>query len=228
MMSNFTSNTKISVVMSVFNDEKNLTTSVESILNQSFKNFEFLIMDDCSTDSSFKILNTFQDSRIKLFKNKENIGLTKSLNKLIKSASGNIIARQDSDDVSIENRFEKQLDFLFKNKLDFCTSRAFVKGTKKSIPRYSYLFPINQIIKYKNPFIHGTLFIYRSVLESVGLYNEDYKYAQDYKLFLDLINKGIKFQIMPDRLYILNTVNNISVNHADEQKFYFEKAKKEL
>lgn len=227
-MSNFTSNTKISVVMSVFNDEKNLTTSVKSILNQSFKNFEFLIMDDGSTDSSFKLLNTFKDSRIKLFRNKENIGLTKSLNKLIKSASGNIIARQDSDDVSIENRFEKQLDFLFKNKLDMCTSRAFVKGTKKSIPRYSYLFPVNQIIKYKNPFIHGTLFIYRSALESVGLYNEDYKYAQDYKLFLDLINKGIKFQIMPDRLYILNTENNISVNHADEQKFYFEKAKKEL
>lgn len=227
-MSNFTSNTKISVVMSVYNDEKNLTTSVKSILNQSFKNFEFLIMDDGSTDSSFKLLNTFKDSRIKLFRNKENIGLTKSLNKLIKSASGNIIARQDSDDVSIENRFEKQLDFLFKNKLDMCTSRAFVKGTKKSIPRYSYLFPVNQIIKYKNPFIHGTLFIYRSVLESVGLYNEDYKYAQDYKLFLDLINKGIKFQIMPDRLYILNTENNISVNHADEQKFYFEKAKKEL
>lgn len=227
-MSNFTSNTKISVVMSVYNDEKNLTASVKSILNQSFKNFEFLIMDDGSTDSSFKLLNTFKDSRIKLFRNKENIGLTKSLNKLIKSASGNIIARQDSDDVSIENRFEKQLDFLFKNKLDMCTSRAFVKGTKKSIPRYSYLFPVNQIIKYKNPFIHGTLFIYRSVLESVGLYNEDYKYAQDYKLFLDLINKGIKFQIMPDRLYILNTENNISVNHADEQKFYFEKAKKEL
>ena len=66
------------------------------------------------------------------------------------------------------------------------------------------------------------------VLESVGLYNEDYKYAQDYKLFVDLINKGIKFQIMPDRLYILNTENNISVNHADEQKFYFEKAKKDL
>ena len=87
--------------MSVFNNELSLKSSIESILNQSYKDFEFLIMDDCSTDNSHNILKDYEsrDSRIKVFRNSENIGLTKSLNILIEKSQRDFIARQDGDDM---------------------------------------------------------------------------------------------------------------------------------
>ena len=100
---------KVSVVMSVHNGSHYLHEAVESILNQTFTDFEFITIDDFSTDSSWEILTKYadQDQRIKLFKNEENLGLTKSLNKGLKLAQGDYIARQDADDVSLPERFEK-------------------------------------------------------------------------------------------------------------------------
>jgi len=226
-MSDHRFDTKISVVMSVYNDEQNVAESVNSILNQSYSNFEFLIMDDGSSDNTNEIIFQFKDPRIKIFENKTNIGLTKSLNKLIKFSTGKIIARQDSDDLSVLTRFEKQFKFLKSKNLHICTTRALIKGTNISIPKYSHYFPVNHVMKFKNPFIHGTLFMYKNVIEDIGLYDENYEFAQDYKLFSSLINSGFKIGIMNDRLYILNTKNNISTNKANMQKYYFEKAKKE-
>ena len=105
---------KISIIMSVFNNSKTLKRSIESILNQDYENFEFLIMNDCSNDSSKEILKNFEnkDSRIKIFHNKKNIGLTKSLNILIDNATGKLIARQDADDYSSKDRLSTQVAFL--------------------------------------------------------------------------------------------------------------------
>ena len=86
----------ISVIMSVYNDSKNIGNSIESILNQDFKDFEFLIMDDGSTDESYEIIDIYsKDTRVKVFKNNENLGLTKSLNILLEASQGTFIARQD-------------------------------------------------------------------------------------------------------------------------------------
>ena len=92
----------ISVIMSTYNDEKKVGKSIESILNQTYKNFEFLIVDDFSQDSTLDVLKHYEakDRRVKIFTNKQNIGLTKSLNKLIFHSKGEYIARQDSDDFS--------------------------------------------------------------------------------------------------------------------------------
>ena len=92
----------ISVIMSSYNSEETIEKSILSILNQDYKNIEFLIVDDCSTDSSLSIMKRLRedDKRIKIIENKKNIGLTKSLNKLLKISNGKYIARQDSDDVS--------------------------------------------------------------------------------------------------------------------------------
>ena len=105
---------KISVLMSVFNAEKSIEKSINSILNQSYENFELLIMDDKSTDNTGQILNSYSsfDERIKIYENMENIGLTKSLNILINKAQGEYLARQDSDDESDIRRFEKQINFI--------------------------------------------------------------------------------------------------------------------
>ena len=99
--------------MSVYNGDKFLSSSIESILHQTYSDFELLILDDGSTDNTSKILNNYQNhQKIRLFKNNQNIGLTKSLNLLINKSKGSYIARQDCDDLSDSKRLENQLSFL--------------------------------------------------------------------------------------------------------------------
>jgi len=108
-------NPKISVIMSVFNGMPYLTEAVKSILNQTYKNFEFIIVDDASTDGTWRYIRSVRDKRVKLIKNRDNQGLAKSLNKALRKAQGDYVARMDADDVSLSNRFEKQINFMLKN-----------------------------------------------------------------------------------------------------------------
>ena len=213
---------KISVLMSVYNDEKTLERSIESILKQTFRNFEFLINDDSSTDDSSKIVKNFSniDNRIKFFQNENNIGLTKSLNKLIKQSNGEFIARQDSDDISHIERFQKQINVIESGKFDIVTTRANVIGEKRKIPNISFYFPKRYIIKYKNPFIHGSLLIKKNVLNDIGNYDERFYYSQDYKLMSDLIKQNKKIKTLRQPLYNLNLKNNISSKNAEEQEYF--------
>lgn len=211
---------KVSVIMSAFNAEKSIEKSVQSILDQTFEDFEFLIVDDCSTDITSKILNRFSDERIKLYKNKENIGLTKSLNFLINNSKTKFIVRQDADDYSHKRRIEEQYKILIDQNIDFCVTRAQNIQNLKKIPGLSYFLPYKAILKYKNPFIHGTLMIQKKVLLQIGMYDEEFVYAQDYKLFSDLIKSGAKGKKIYKVLYYLNTKNNISSNFKFEQRKY--------
>lgn len=213
-------NKLISVIMSVFNNEKDVNDAVESILNQTYNNFEFLIMDDASEDDTLSILKNFKDKRIKLFHNEQNIGLTKSLNVLISKSKGHFIARQDADDLSLKTRFEDQINVLQNKNVKACTTRAKIKNSKKIIPKWSFYIPQNVAIKYKNPFIHGTLMIDKETLEKIGKYDERFKYAQDFKLFTDLINSNVKINTLNKSLYVLNMQNNISTNKKNEQQYY--------
>ena len=149
-------NPLVSVVMSVFNGGIFLKESIESIINQSFKDLEFIIINDGSTDDSEIIIKEFAklDSRI-IQLNQKNMGLTRSLNRGIKVASGKYIARQDADDISMPNRFNKQLFWLEKKGYEFCCSRALLMESRKTIPRFSYYFPNKFVALFKNPFIHG-------------------------------------------------------------------------
>lgn len=104
----------ISVVMSVYNAEKYLPEAIESILHQTYSNFEFIIINDCSNDRSLSIIKEYslKDNRIVLINNSANLGLTKNLNKAISVAKYEFIARMDADDVSLPDRFERQMNFL--------------------------------------------------------------------------------------------------------------------
>ena len=105
----------ISVLMSCYNSEKTVQKSIESIISQSFQDYELIIIDDGSNDGTEEILNKYEkEEKIKIFTNKKNIGLTKSLNTLIKISNGKYIARQDADDISLPQRFEKQIDYEIK------------------------------------------------------------------------------------------------------------------
>ena len=222
-MNKIIKNPLISVLLSVYNDDKDIKKSIDSILSQSYKNIELLVIDDCSSDKTYEIINEITDSRIRIFRNKKNQGLTKSLNTLIKVSKGQILARQDSDDISLPNRLELQYNELQKSQLDACTTRAYVKDSKRSIPRFSHLLPLGIVKKYKNPFIHGTLMVRKNAILDVGMYDESMKYAQDYKLFLELLKKNYKIKILYKKLYILNMKNNISSLKNKEQRSYFRK-----
>ena len=212
----------VSVILSTYNSEETIEESLVSILNQTYKNLEILIADDGSTDNTEEICKKFQlnDERILLFSNKKNIGLTKSLNSLAQKASGSLIARQDADDISLPERIEKQIKFMNRRKLDAVTTRSLVKKNNKKRPGISFYIPNKLLINRKNPFIHGTLIIKENVFKDIGYYDERFYFAQDYKLFYDLLNKGYKVKTLNEALYILNTENNISSENLDRQNYY--------
>ena len=216
------SNALVSVLLSTYNSEGSIAESVDSLLSQTYKNLEILISDDGSTDSTKEICKKFQlkDERVLFSSNKKNIGLTKSLNNLAQKASGSLIARHDADDISLPYRIEEQIQFMKKKRLDAVTSRSLVKQNNKKRPGISFYIPDKLLINRKNPFIHGTLIIKKNVLKEVGYYDERFYYAQDYKLFYDLLNKGYKVRTLNKALYILNTENNISSENLERQNYY--------
>lgn len=223
-------NQKISILLSAYNDGKYLPYAIESILNQTYENFEFLIRNDGSTDETFEILDRYRqiDKRIKIFNDSNNIGLTKSLNLLLKEAKSDLIARQDTDDFSFKERLEIQLDYLLSGDIDACTTRAVVKQTFKITPNKSYYLPKHFVMKIKNPYIHGSLLIKKEVMKKLGGYDEKFYYAQDYKLMSDLIRNGYILKIIKTPLYVLNQKNNISTNFSEEQRYFADCVKKNI
>ena len=216
--------------MSVYNDEKNIDKSIKSIMSQTYKNLELHILDDGSDDKTWKIINKYKTEyqNIFIYKNKNNLGLTKSLNYLVNQTNGEIIARHDSDDLSHPERIEKQLNIMTKYNLDFCTTRAQIIQNNKITPKFSYYIPKKIVVKYKNPFIHGTLMIKKRVIINVGMYDENFYYSQDYKLMTDLLNINSKYKILRTPYYKLNFENNISTKFKEEQKYYALCVKKKL
>lgn len=177
----------ISVVMSVYNDEKYLSESIESILYQTYHDFEFIIINDGSTDRSLDIIYRYQDKRIKVV-NQDNIGLTKSLNKAILLSQSKYIARMDSDDISLPDRFEKQIRFLEENKeyalvgtntikIDTCGNKIEINKTKYTNEEICSTF------KNRNCIAHGSVMINKLLVGDLLKYDETFPYAQDFRLW---------------------------------------------
>ena len=213
-------NSKISVIMSVYNHQDYVADAIESILNQTHDNFEFIIINDGSTDNSLKIIKHYMnlDSRILLI-NQENSGLTKALNIGIKKSSGKYLARQDADDKSTPNRLESQINAIEKHELDIITSRAY--KDKKIVPNgFIYHFNRSNILRTGNIFIHGT-FLIRSKVFDIQMYDETYKYAQDFKFILDALNNNFKIGSIMEPLYLLSNIDtSISNTKNNEQDNY--------
>ncbi|MHA1337524.1 MAG: glycosyltransferase [Promethearchaeota archaeon] len=201
----------VSIIMSVYNGEKFIENAIKSILSQSFKDFEFIIVDDGSTDNTLYFLELYskKDKRIKIIKNKHNLGLTKSLNKAIRLSKGEYIARQDVDDISLPKRIEKQYEFLEKNpNYAFCGCNVYLKQNKNfSLEIFDYS-DIKKNLIIGNRFIHSTMFLRRKIFDRYGMYNEKWFYGQDYELWCRLIYKfQLKAKILNERLVIMNIPN---------------------
>ena len=174
------------------------------------------------------VIQPIHEAGIEILKNNSNIGLTKSLNTLISKSKYDYIARQDADDLSLVERFSTQLSVFNSGDYDAVATRAIIKGENTFTPNYSYYLPRKFVMKIKNPFIHGTLMIKKSVLHDLGKYNEKFYYAQDYKLMSDLVKKNYKTKIIKEPLYVLNQKNNISTNFKNSQNYFANCVKKNI
>lgn len=200
---------KITVLMSVYNSQRYIDESVQSIMAQSFKDFEFIIIDDGSFDKTPEILKRYQDidPRILVLRNETNMGLTRSLNRGIRHARGEYIARQDADDISMPERLEKQLYFMEHNKDYSCVGTFYTVINSRGKARYNMRLPVkyNEIKKWLNtinPLCHGSVIFRRDAAYSAGLYREDYLYSQDYA-FWHALCKTHKLGNIPEFLYKL-------------------------
>ncbi len=182
-------NPLISVLMPVYNGEKYLREAIESILNQTLTDFEFIIINDGSTDNTEGIILSYYDSRIKYIKNKKNIKLIETLNKGIKVSKGKYIVRMDADDISIPDRFEKQLDFLEKNpEYGLCSGNAISIDTKnKKISKKWWNnndLPIEWLLLWENPIAHPTVMLRKEILIKYNeYYNKKSLHSEDYDLW---------------------------------------------
>ena len=180
---------RVSVLMAVHNGEAHLRESIDSILQQSFTDFEFLIIDDASSDHSRDVILSYQDRRIRLVSNQTKLGLTCSLNRGLRLAVGDLIARQDADDVSERHRLARQREFLDANpraalvgtwykKIDDCNSDL---GTRQLPCDW---LEIRWALLFLCPFIHSSVMLRKNpVLKKIGAYDESFIYAQDYDLW---------------------------------------------
>jgi glycosyltransferase involved in cell wall biosynthesis len=209
----------VSVIMPVFNAEKYIKQAIESILSQSFQDFELLIFDDCSTDNSLSIIQSFEDSRIKLFNSPKNIGYLVHLNKGLKQSRGKYIARMDADDISLPQRFEKQIAFMETNKeFGLLGTWAQIYNEDQFIKPHTTDLSIRVGLVKMNQFIHSSVFIRKDILEKHHLnYNEELYTAEDYDLWVR-ISDYCKIGNLNEVLIQYRTHNNqISVVKSNNQ-----------
>jgi len=187
-------NPKISVLMPVFNAEKFLKEAIDSILNQTFTDFEFIIINDGSTDNSEKIIMSYDDNRIRYYKNKNNLGVARTLNKGLKLAKAKYIARMDADDISLPDRFELQYKRLKMDRSLVIISSHFnwinEKGNYNSAYRLaSSPEEIFYELQFRNCLGHSTVIFNKEIIvnEFRG-YDEKYE-AEDNDLWLRVSKK---------------------------------------
>lgn len=181
---------KVSVIMACYNAEKYLCESIDSILSQSFQDFEFIIIDDASTDSTASIILSYSDNRIVYLRNESNRKLSYSLNRGLAIAKGDYVARMDADDISQRNRLLKQVKFLDTNP-DYGVVGSAIQmfGRDNKVVSYpsSHKTIYYDFIAPNRTIAHPAAMLRRSVLVEHNLsYDESFDVAQDYKLWNEL------------------------------------------
>ena len=183
----------VTVLMSVHNDLRFLPEAVDSVLGQTFDDFEFLVVDDGSTDGSGDYLVSVRDPRVRVLRNAANLGLTRSLNRGLDGAAGRFIARMDADDVAEPERLKRQIAYLQENR------DVGIVGTSRTLidehGRFVAHAPAAESdadVRWKcllgNPVAHPTVMLRKEVLDAHGLrYDESFRTAQDYELWTRLL-----------------------------------------
>lgn len=199
---------KISIIMGIYNCEKYLSDSIDSIINQTFKNWELIMCDDDSKDSTYEIADRYRKKypdKIILLKNKCNLGLNMTLNRCLEVAKGEYIARQDGDDVSCPTRLEKQLNFLENNEIYgfIGTNMDLFDENGKWGEARAKEKPLKKNFIRSTPFFHATCMIRKDILNEVGGYTVDKNLlrVEDYHLWFKIYSKGYRGYNLNENLY---------------------------
>ncbi len=219
------SNPIISVVMPAYNAEKYIAVAIESILNQTFPDFEFIVIDDGSTDRTWEIIQEYakKDGRIIALKNDVNLKNFKTRNRGLGMAKGKYVATMDSDDWSYPQRLERQYDFMEKNTevvlcgsfIDVCNGQLGILNQRK--------YPISdcgirkRIFRY-NPFCHPVTMLRMNIIKKVGWYDDDLSISGDYEMEFRVGRFG-GFANLPEILHKLRThKNSVSAKYEKKQE----------
>ena len=183
----------VSIVMPTYNSELYVKESVESILNQTYSNLELIIIDGYSTDSTEKIISSFKSDKIRFYRQIEKgSGLASALNDGITVANGEFIARMDTDDISFPNRIKQQTNYLLNNR-DIAICGTWAKPLETIIPRIRR-YPLNpNVLKcyllFESLIVHPSVMFNRNILKNDLVYDNSFKYCEDYELWTRLSEK---------------------------------------
>lgn len=218
----------ISVIMATYNTEiPMLREAVDSILNQTFGDFEFIIIDDGSTNDSVDYLRSITDKRVRVIRNPENVGITKSLNIGLGDARGKYIARMDADDISMPERFAREYSFMEEHpEVIVCGARIGIidensnvtkKARKSKTPEDMESYRVRMLFQNPGP-IHPTAFMrHEKLIENNISYNEQLRYAQDYGMWETVSHYGVIVTIEEELLYHRRHGKQITTARRDVQ-----------
>lgn len=199
---------KVSIIMGIYNCEKTLADSIESILNQTYENWELIMCDDCSSDNTFNIAQKYVEkypNKIRLIRNKTNLTLGPTLNRCIELVKGKYIARQDGDDLSVSNRIELQVKFLEENNcFDLVSSGMYIFDEKGEYGiRKLKAEPSGEDLMKGSVFAHATIVMKSEIMKKLKGYSEDInkKQVEDYDLWFRFFECGYRGYCIDDILY---------------------------
>ena len=199
---------EISVIMSVYNGEQYLDQAIESVCNQTFKSWELIIINDCSTDKTAEILNDYalKDSRIKVHTNETNLRLPTSLNKAVSFAEGKYVARMDADDICMPDRLEKQYEFMENNpdiSLSSCRFMTLKNGVVSSggCGGKTDNSSLRALLLVTNPILHPGIIAKTKVMQDLP-YDITLTCTEDLELWTRFAMENYKMQILPEYLMI--------------------------
>ncbi len=223
--------------MSAYNSAMYIGESISSVLNQTFKDLELIVVNDCSTDNTPEIIKSYSDKdpRVHLINNETNLQPAISRNKALQNAKGKYIAILDSDDIALPNRLETQYNFLEKN-----PDIALVGSGAEIIDENGKTIKIKRVpadfgeIKFRsifrNLFIHSAVFYRKDPVLALGGYNDSYLHSEDYKLYTDLMDKYkitnipevlVKYRKNPKAISIVSSTRKIQLEHAIDVSYEY-------
>lgn len=215
----------VSIVLTTYNSSHCISKTINSLLDQTFKNFELIIIDDCSKDNTTEIVKSFSDSRICFIQNEKNLGVSQSRNKAMALAKGRYIVPSDHDDISLPEKIEKQVSFLELSPdtvLLATEAKIFVHGEYYKYHTFqkwpSYL--LHWMLYFKSPIVHSSICFRKETLNQYQLqYHPEIKYADDYDLFHQFAHVGT-IAILNEELVIkYEDGDNASFAHYDEMTY---------
>ncbi|WP_298528035.1 glycosyltransferase [uncultured Christiangramia sp.] len=208
---------RVSVILPVYNREHFIVQAVESVINQSFKDWELIIVDDKSDDETILRIEPFLSDKIKLLKNKNNEGVSACLNKAIKLSKGAFIARMDSDDISVVDRLEQQVEFLSNNEKIFICG-ANMKGLNTGRNFY-YSSSHDQILTnllFGSPIASPTVMFRKEIFNEL-LFNENFRLSEDYEFWSRALFKFKAYNLPKVLVFYRQHDKQLTINHNKEQ-----------